>query len=152
MTTKTATTPNGKTIKVEIVRKVQDKVNYSDGYNVAVSREIIDYTTISLLDETGKVIATGKELSKVFPQFDAKAIEAGAVGKLGNVYLRSEMYNAAATLLAEVEAETPKSDEQIAIEAAQAKAAADHDTWYNSPDAVRSRRLEAEMDRSDSDC
>lgn len=150
MTTKTTTT-NGKTITVEMVRKVQDKVNYSDGYNVVVGREIVEYTRITLSDETGKIIATGKEIGSVSQRFDSKAIEAGAVAKLGNVYLRQEMYNTVSGLIAEVEAETPKSAEQIEIEAAKEKAEKDYETWYNSPEALASRKLEREMEREDSD-
>jgi len=151
MTTKTITTQTGRTITVEMVRKVQDKVSYADGYNLVTGREIVERTTITLRDGDGKILATAKELSGLTPRFDAKGIAGGAVGKIGNVYLRQDTYDLVAGLLAEVEAETPKSDEQIAIETAQAQAVAAHDTWYKSPEAVAARKLEIEMSRANSD-
>ena len=151
MTTKTTTTSTGKTITVEIVRKVQDKVNYSDGYNIVTGREIVDYTNITLCDENGKVITTGKEIGSLNSQFDAKGIAGGAVGKVGKVYLRKETYDQVAGLLAEVEAETPKTDEQISIETAKAQAEKDYDTWYNSSEEVAYRKFSNEMNSPDSD-
>jgi hypothetical protein len=151
MTTKTITTQIGKTITVEMVRKVQDKVNYADGYNIVTGREIVDYTNITLRDENGVTLGKGSHLSGINPRFDAKGIAGGAVAKLGNLYLRQEMYGLVAGLLAEVEAETPKSEEQIKIETTKAQAEKDHDAWYNSPEQVRARWLEREMDSSDSD-
>jgi len=150
MTTKTITTQTGKTITVEMVRKVQDKINYADGYNITTGREIVDYTNITLRDVAGKIIVTGKELNSVNPKFDVKGIAGGAIGKLDNVYLRQDMYDLVAGLIAAVAAETPKSDEQIAIEIAKAQAEATHDAWYNSPEQVAAREFEHEMDRSDS--
>ena len=151
MTTKTITTKTGKTITVEMVRKVQNKVAYADGANIVTGREIVEYTNITLRDETGKIIMTGCHLSDVSPKFDAKAFAAGAVGKLGNAYLRQEMYDLVAGLIAEVEAETSKTDEQIAIETAKAQAEAAHNAWYNSPEQIAYREFESEMNRSDSD-
>lgn len=151
MTTKTITTKTGKTITVEMVRKVQDKVNYSDGYNIVTGREIVEHTNITLRDETGKTITTGDHLSNVSPRFDAKAIEAGAVGKVGDAYLRQEMYDLVVRLIADVDAQTPKTDEQIKIEAEQAAAIAKHDAWYNSPEQIAAREFEREMNRPDSD-
>jgi hypothetical protein len=152
MTTKTITTKTGRTITVEMVRKVQDKVNFADGYNIVTGREIVDYTTITLRDETGKEMATGSSLrSNLSPRVDANGIAAGAVGIIGNMYLRREMYDLVAGLLAEVEAETPKSDEQIAIETAKAQAEAAHEAWYNSPEEVHYREFVRRMEAPDSD-
>jgi hypothetical protein len=151
MTNKTITTETGKTITVEIVRKVQDKIAYLDGYNLPSGREIVDITNITLRDETGKIIVTDHELSKVYPMFDAKGIAGGAVAKLGNVYLRQDMYDLVAGLLAEVDAETPKSDEQIAIETAKAAAEKTHDAWYNSPEEITARKFARRMEAEDSD-
>jgi len=151
MTTKTITTKTGKTITVEMVREVQDKVNYADGYNIVTGRKIVEYTNITLRDENGKVLVTGDKLSALNPKYDQKGIAGGAVAKLYNVYLRQEMYDTIAGLLAEVEAENPKSDEQIAIEAAKAQSKRDYDAWYNSAEQVAYREFEREMNRSDSD-
>lgn len=149
MTTKTITA-NGKTITVEMVRNVQDKVSYADGYNITTGREVIEYTVITLDNGKNKIAANHLD-TKLNPKFDAKGIAGGAVAKLGNAYLLPETYQLVAALLAEVEAETPKSDEQIEIEAAQAKALEAHAAWYNSPEEVAARKLAREMNRSDSD-
>jgi hypothetical protein len=151
MTTKTTTTATGNTITVEIVRKVQDKVSYADGANIVTGREIVDYTTITLRDSTGKTIATGKEIYCLNQKSDAKGIAGGAVAKIGKAYLRQDNYNLAVALLAEVEAETPKSDEQIAIESARAQAAKDYDAWYASAEQVTARKFAHEMNRTGSD-
>ncbi len=152
MTTKTITTQKGSTITVEMERKVQDKISYADGYKIVTGREIVDTTKITFRDASGKTLGSGNRLERhLSPRFDAKSIAAGAVGKVGNIYLLQETYDLVSGLLADVEAETPKSDEQIAIETAQKKAEEDYMTWYNSPEAIRSRKLEQEMDREDSD-
>jgi hypothetical protein len=151
MTTKSINTSNGSKITVEMVREVQDKVAYLDGYNEVIGREIVEYTRIKFEDPTGKTIASGDELRGVNPRFDAKGIAGGAIGKVGNVYLRKDMYDMVAGLMAEVEAETPKSAEQIAIETARAEAIKKHDAWYNSPEQVSYRKFMREMEREDSD-
>jgi hypothetical protein len=151
MTTKTITTPTGKTITVEIVRKVQDKVAYMDGYNLVSGREIVDYTNIVLRDATGKILTTGNCIHNLTQKYDSKAIAAGAVGQVGSAYLRQDMYDLVAGLLAEVEAETPKSDEQIAIETAKAKAEETYSTWYESDEQIAARKFQCEMESEDSD-
>lgn len=151
MTTKTLKAPNGKTIKIEMVRDVQDEVSYADGYNIVIGREVVEYTKITLLDETGKTLDTAYEISKLNPKFDAKGIAGGAVAKVGRVYLRKEMYDLVAGLLAEVEAETPKSDEQIAIETRKAEKKAKYDAWYNSAEQIAARKFEREMNDPNSD-
>jgi hypothetical protein len=150
MTTKTITTKTGKTITVEMVREVQDKVNFADGYNIIVGREIVEYTNITLRDATGKTLMTGNEIDtpKSIP---AEMKAKGAVACIGNAYVTQEIVDLTATALAELEAENPKSDEQIAIETAKTQAIADHDAWYDSPDAVRARKLERDMDDPNSD-
>ena len=151
MTTKSITTKSGKTITVEMIRKVQDVVAYADGLNITTGREIIENTTITLRDETGKIIVTTNSLSKVNQKFDSKAIAAGAVAKLGGIYIRQDVYSAVVGLLAEVESETPKSAEQIAIETAKSNAKIAFATWYNSADQIAHRNLMRDMDSADSD-
>jgi hypothetical protein len=150
MTTKTITTKTGKTITVEMVREVQDKVNYSDGYNIVVGREIVEYTNITLRDSNGKTLMTGKEIDtpKSIP---AEMKNKGAVACIGNAYVTQEIVDLVTAAFAELEAENPKSDEQIAIEVAKVKAIADHDAWYDSPEQVAARNFEYEMNRPDSD-
>jgi hypothetical protein len=56
-----------------------------------------------------------------------------------------------AAALDDLEAENPKSDEQIAMESASAKHAAEYNAWYNSPEQIAHRKLMADMDSPDSD-
>lgn len=128
MATKSITTPTGKIIKIDFERKVQDKVSYADGYNLVVGREIVEYTNIRLCDANNKILGQSDRISPLYPQIkgsnDGKAMEQGAVGKIGNVYIRQEMADIIAAALNELEVENPKSEEQLAIEAAKAEAEA----------------------------
>lgn len=124
MATKTVTTKSGKTIKVEMIRKVQDKVSYADGYNIVTGREIVEYTEIYFYDQAGKVIARGNEMTMLHPKLDAKMIEKGAVARVGDAYLPQENADLITAALAQLDAENPKSDEQLAMEQAKADAEA----------------------------
>lgn len=128
MATKTVTTKSGKTIKVELVREVQDKVAYADGYNIVTGREIVEYTNITFYDLSGKVVAQGREMSMVHPSIpsNAKLIAQGAVARVGDAFIPQEAVDIIAAALAELEAENPKSEEQLAIEQAKADA---HARW-----------------------
>jgi hypothetical protein len=148
MTTKTVKLNKGNTAKIEMVRKVEDKTAYLDGQRTTIGREVVDYVEITLCDENGNYIASGKELSTIIPA-DLRA--KGAVASVGQAYLMQETASIIRAALDELEAENPKSDEQIAIETKQAKAIADHDAWYNSPDQIAHRKLMREMDDPNSD-
>ena len=152
MTTKTVVTESGKTIKVELVRHVQDKVNFADGYNIVTGREIVEFTNIYFHDESGKVIASGKEIGPLNPKIsgqDAKAQAAGRVARVNNVYLTQDVADQITVALAELEAENPKSEEQLAIEQAQADAYA---RWEaDLPAMMEAEAFERKMNRADSD-
>jgi len=150
MTTKTITTKSGKTITVEMVREVQDKVNYSDGYNIVTGREIVEYTNITLRDATGKTLMTGDEIDTP-RNIPSEMKVKGAVACIGNAYVTQEIVDLVTAAFAELQAKNPKSDEQVAIESAKAQAIADHDAWYYSDDAIASRKLERDMDDPNSD-
>lgn len=152
MAVKTVTTKSGKTIKVELVRKVQDKVANLDGDRFVTGREIVEYTNITFLGDNGKVIAKGKEISSLYPNVfdrDAKAMEQGAVGQIGNAYIRQDVADLINAALAELDAENPKSDEQLAIEQAKAEA---HARWEaDLPAIMAAEELERKMDDPNSD-
>jgi hypothetical protein len=150
MTTKTITTKTGKTIAVEMVRKVQDKVSYADGYNIVTGREIVEYTNITLRDAAGKYLASDKEIDTT-SNISAEMRSKGAVARIGQACITQEIVDLVASALAELEAENPKSDEQIAIETAKAQAIAENDAWYNSPEEIAYRKFEREMNAPDSD-
>lgn len=152
MAMKTVTTKSGKTIKVELVRKVQDKIAYADGDNINIGREIVEYTNITFFDQAGKVIAKGDKLGKlyldVFPT-DKKMAAQGAVASVGNAYLPQEVVDLINAAFAELEAENPKSEEQLAMERAKAEA---HARWEADLPAMReAEEFERRMNRADSD-
>lgn len=149
MTTKTITTKSGKTIKVELVRNVQDKVAYADGHNIVIGREIYERTSITLYDQAGKRIAHGSEMTTLHPKLDAKMIEKGAVARVGDAYLPQENVDLIKAALAELDIENPKSDEQLAIEQAKVNA---HARWEaDLPAMMAAEAFEREMNRADSD-
>lgn len=150
MTTRTITTKSGSTIQIEMVREVVDKTSYCDGQRTVTGREIIEYTDITLRDNTGKYIGSGNGIdTNIDIPADIKAHN--VVGKIGRAWITQESANQINAILAELEIENPKTDEYIAIKAAAAKAQADHDTWYNSPEMVAHRKLMREMDDPNSD-
>jgi hypothetical protein len=154
MTRKQITTSGGTTITVEMVRMVQDKVNYSDGYNIVVGREIIEFTKITLRDAAGKCHASGSRVDMVTPtgyRNCAELITKGAVARIGDSYVSQEIVDLVTAALAELETENPKSDEQIAIETAKIQSEAAYDAWYNSPEQIAYREFEDEMDSPNSD-
>ena len=126
MTTKTITTKSGKTIIVELVRRVQDKVANLDGDRFVTGREIVEYTIITVFGDNGKVIAKGSEISPLHPEVkglrDAEMAAKGAVGRVGDAFVPQAVADQINAALAELDAENPKSAEQLAIEAAKAAA------------------------------
>ena len=150
MTTTTRTTKSGGTIKVELVRKVQDKIAFADGDNIKVGREIVESTDITLSDATGKVVAWGK-MSMVHPGIPSNAalIAKGAVARIGNAYIPQEIVDQINAAIAELDAANPKSDEQLAIEAEKDAA---HARWEaDIPAMVAAEAFERRMNRADSD-
>lgn len=153
MATKTVATKSGKSIKVEFVRKVQDKVSYADGYNIVIGREIVEYTNITFTDNAGKVLAKGNGISKLYPQLrgsrDGEMMAKGAVAKVGDAYVTQENLDLINATLAELDAENPKSDEQLAIEKAKAEA---HARWEaDLPAMMESEAFERRMADPNSD-
>lgn len=152
MTIKTMTTKSGKIVEVELVRAVNDKIAYADGWNIPVGREIIERTTITLRDQSGKKLAAGNSVSPLQPKIfrtDAEMQERGAVGQIGNAYIPQEIVDLINAALAELEAENPKSDEQIAIERHEAERLA---RVESERDAIyAAAELERRMDDPNSD-
>jgi hypothetical protein len=150
MATKQITTKSGKTITVELVRKVQDKTNYCDGQNVSTSREIVEYTNITMCDTNGKILTTGKSI--ITPSnIPAEMKSKGAVASIGNAYIPQEIVDIVTTALNELDAENPKSAEQVEIENAKAQAEAQYSAWVNSPEQIAARKFEREMNSANSD-
>lgn len=152
MATKTIVTKSGKSVEIEFERKVQDKVAYADGYNIVTGREIVERTYITFRDQAGKVLAQGREIAMVDPRFNKNAaamIAKGAVARLGDAYISQELVDLINAALAELDAENPKSDEQLAI--AQAKTEARTRWEAELPSMLRAEAFERRMDDPNSD-
>lgn len=151
MTTKTFTTKSGKTVKVELVRKVQDKIVNLDGDKFVTGREIVEYTNITFFDQSGKVVASGNEVGMLHPGIptNAKMIAQGAVARIGDAYISQEVVDQINAALAELDAENPKSDEQLAMERAKAEA---HARWEaDLPAMMAAEEFDRKMNDPDSD-
>jgi hypothetical protein len=148
MTAKTITTKTG-TVTVEITRYVVEQKDADFG--IVYGKETIDRTVITLRDHSGKTLAKDNCIRDLHQKFDAKFMAQGAVGKINNAYIGQETYDLISNLIAEVDAETPKSEEQIAIETAKANQIAENEAWHNSPEQVSYRKFAVEMDSEDSD-
>lgn len=152
MATKTLTTKTGKSVEIEFVRDVQDKVAYADGYNITTGREIVERTHITFRDQTGKPLARGNRIEMVDPRFNRNAAELiakGAVARLGDAYISQELADMIAAALAELDVENPKSEEQLAIERAKAEA---HARWEaEAPQRMADEAFARRMDDPNSD-
>lgn len=151
MTTKTITTKSGKTIKVELVRKVQDKVSYADGDNIVVGREIVEFTNITFCNEAGKVITRGKEIGPLMGSASniAAMADRGAVARIGDAAVTQEVVDLINAAFAALEAENPKDAEYLAIKQAKADA---HARWEAElPAIMESEAFERRMDDPNSD-
>ncbi len=150
MTIKTITTKTGKTISVEMVREVQDKVSYADGYNIVTGREIIEFTNIVIRNNVGKILMDGKKIT--YPaSIPAEMRSQGAVACIGNAYITQEIVSLVLSALEELDADNPKSDEQVSIEKAAEQAAKEYAAWVNSPEQIAYRAFEREMNNPNSD-
>lgn len=148
MATKTVTTKSGKTIKVEMVRKVQDKIANLDGDRFVTGREIVEYTSITFYNESGKVLAKGSEMTMLDPRFDSMT-KKGAVARVGDAYLPRENADLVTVALAELDAENPKSEEQLAMEQAKVEA---HARWEaEAPQRAEYEAFERKMNDPHSD-
>lgn len=150
MATKTFETKSGKTVTVEFERRVQDKIANLDGQKFVTGREIVERTKITLRDGA-KIIAQGNEVGMLHPGVPTNAamIAKGAVARLGDAYLPQAVVDQINAVLAELDAENPKSDEQLQIEAAKAA----NVVRYEADEPWRRQREEfaRKMEREDSD-
>ena len=151
MTTKTVTTKTGKTIKIELVRKVQDKSIYNDGQRTTTGREIVEYTNISLYSADGKLLASGKTIDPLWGNNKSEMAARGAVASIGKSAVTQEIVDLVNAAFAELDAENPKTDEYNSIKSNASQAIADHNNWYNSPEQIAYRKLQRNMDNPNSD-
>lgn len=148
MATKIVTTKSGKTIKVELVREVQDKVAYADGQKIVTGREIVEYTNINFYDGK-KLIASGKEIGPLVGSNAKQMAAQGAAARIGVAAISQDVVNQIKAAFAELEAENPKSAEYLAIEQAKADARARWDA--EEPKRRRDEMFARRMDDPNSD-
>ena len=121
--TRTTETDNIK-IEIKLTREVIDKVAYMDGYNLPAGREVYESYDVTLTGKrTGKAIRTsGKPGDFAFfcPQgaYSGK-YPAGAYARVGDTYIAKDVYDLAMSMIAELDAEVARTDEQVALEQAE---------------------------------
>lgn len=148
---KSVTTKSGMTIKAEMVREVNDKTANLDGDRYVSGREIYERTYITIIGKDGKVIGRGDGIKKVDPRIPSNRdlIAKGAIARVGDRYVGQDIYDLITGIIAELDAENPKSDEQLAIEAAIAAAKAR--LAAEQHDIYESKMFERRMDDPHSD-
>jgi hypothetical protein len=113
-------------IEIELTREVKDKVAYLDGYNVSAGREVYERYEVKLTHKrSGNTIRTnGRPGDFAFfarPDRFSGKFPAGAYARVGDAYITQEIYDAAMGIIAELDAEVSKTEEQIALEQAEAE-------------------------------
>lgn len=142
-----------KTVKVTIERGTWDETIGLDGMDCGIKTHSIDRTEIALYDGSKK-LSSGNTLSALPKQHSklADAVKAGCVGIVGNSwFVKPETADAIRSALAELEAENPKTAEQIAIETRKAEAQARADAWLDSAEYREMVEMERKMDDPNSD-
>ncbi len=132
-TTKVAQTKNS-TIKVDLDRDVVDKIANLDGHKVNLGREIIESLSVKItLKATGQSVRISGKVGylpalNVYSDTarDKLDLPAKAYARIGDASISNEAYEIIQDLIAQADADLPKTDEHIAIETeiADKKAAA----------------------------
>jgi hypothetical protein len=118
---KTITRSSGVQIIVTLTRDVVDNVSYADGYNIKIGRQLIDRTEIKTIMPDGHQ-DSGSTVTVLNPKYDAKYIAKGAYARFAPMaFVSREAYDWIMAALAELDAEVGKSDEFLALEAAEAR-------------------------------
>lgn len=151
----TRTTQSGYTITVEILRDVQDKTLWADGWDVPAGREVVDWTLITMAAPDGRIVAKASDVSPLNPALNSKAAamqSRGVVGKLGDVWVTAETMALIAEAQSEAEAEAG-SDEFWALKEAQdeARRRAARQAEIDAPALREIEEFERRMDAADSD-
>ena len=160
--TATRKTQTGSTVEVTIERGTWDEKISLDGWETgSIETHLVNSTTITLRDKTGKVVASADYVSEINPQFYGnydELVAKGAVARVGDAFIGQSTLDLINEAIADADAATPKTTRQIEIETAAAERKAAWEAWKNSPEgkaeAEEWERYEAfkrEMERPDSD-
>ena len=152
----TRTTASGYSITVEIVRDVQDKTLWADGWDIPAGREIVDWTLITMAAPDGRVVAKADSVSPLNPALNSKdaAMQSrGVVGKLGDVWVTAETMALITEAQSEADAAEPGSDEFWALKEAQdeARRRAARQAEIDAPALREIEEFERRMDDPNSD-
>lgn len=157
MTTQTATRTieisSGKTIKVTIERGTWEEEIRLDGTLCGTKTHAVDRTEIALYAGS-KRLAYGSALEPLPTRHSklADAIKAGCVGIVGReLFVKPETADAIRSALEELDAENPKTAEQIAIEIQRAAAKAAGEAWLDSDEHRKMVEFERKMSDPNSD-
>lgn len=117
--TRTAETTNA-TIEITLFRKVTDKIAWLDGHELNSGREVYENYEVTITSKrNGQSIKTyGVPGDFAFFSRSAKLPE-GTYARIGDGYIGQEIYETAMRMIAELDAEIAKTDEQIALENAE---------------------------------
>lgn len=127
MTTATKTTKRNQTdIEIKLTRAVSDKVAHADGYNIKTGREVYENYEVKITSKVNgaKASTSGKPGGFAFLSIvtDKSKIAKGGYARLGDAYISKSLYDVCMTMIAELDTEVGKTDEQTELELAQAEA------------------------------
>jgi len=126
--TRTRQTENS-IIEISLTRSVNDKVNFSDGYNIKTGREVYENYDVKItLKNSGKTIkVSGKPGGFAFfalqDKYSGKYPD-GAYARVGDAYVGRKLYDLAMAMIGELDADVCKTEEQTDIEAVTVRAEA----------------------------
>jgi len=141
-------------IEIKLTRTVNDKTAYLDGYLLKSGREIYEIYEVKITGKkSGKSIwASGKPGGfAFFSTAISGKLPAGAFARIGDSYISKTVYDICMAMIAELDAASIKSEEQIAIETTEAQIKVTCDNWQESPEEKSRRRLMREMEHANSD-
>jgi hypothetical protein len=146
MTTATRTTQTENIIiEIKLTRTVSDKVAYLDGYNLPTGREVFENYEVKLTSKrNGATVSTsGKPGGFAFFATASKfqKIPAGAFARISDAYVNKDVYDLAMSMIAGLDAEVAKTDEQVALEQAAITQAAAADKELDLEAAEYARQI-----------
>ena len=115
-------------IEVTLWREVIDKIGDADGYKIDLGREVHESYDVRLTGKaTGKVITAYGKADQLF----YKAMSGGY--RIGNAIVNQDMRDLVMGMVAELDAEISKTEEQVKIETAEAARIAAIDAAEDEP-------------------
>jgi hypothetical protein len=114
---------SGKTVKVTLERGTWEEEIRLDGTLCGTKTHLVDRTEIALYQD-GKMLTHGAQINPMPKQhkYLAQAIKSGSVGIIGgDWFVKADTAAQIEAAIAELEAENPKTEEMIAMEAESAE-------------------------------